>query len=48
VGYEYAAPSGLLVRTNIGLQYVVTAPILAPEERFLLAGTFIGLGYKLW
>jgi hypothetical protein len=47
-GYEYATVSGFFLRTSLGIQYVVTAPILAPANRIVLAGTFIAVGYKLW
>jgi len=48
VGYEYAASNGFFLRTSFGLQYVVTAPILAPSDRLVFGGTLIGIGYKLW
>jgi hypothetical protein len=48
VGYEYLARSGFFLRTSFGLHYVVTAPILALEDRIAFGGTFVGLGYKLW
>lgn len=47
-GYEYVAFSGFYMRFDAGIQYMVTAPIFAPKDRFAPAVTLIGLGYKLW
>lgn len=48
LGYEYAAFSGFFVRTNLGVQYMVTVPIAQTADRFYPALTLVGLGYKLW
>jgi hypothetical protein len=48
VGYEYMAFSGLFLRTDVGGSYAFGPPIKAPINRFAVALTLIGIGYKFW
>jgi hypothetical protein len=48
VGYEYMAFSGFFVRTDVGGTYAFGPPITAAKNRFGLALTLIGVGYKFW
>src|SRR6185295_5831769 len=46
IGYEYMARSGFFVRTDAGASYALGPPIWAPKDRFSIALTLIGVGYK--
>jgi hypothetical protein len=48
VGYEYMAFSGFFVRTDVGGSYAFGPPITAPKNRFGIALTLVGVGYKFW
>lgn len=48
IGYEYMAESGFFVKSDAGVTYAFGPPIYPVGDRFGIALTLIGVGYKLW
>jgi hypothetical protein len=48
IGYEYMANSGFFARCDAGVTYAFGPPIYPAKDRFGIALTLIGVGYKLW
>jgi len=40
--------SGFFVRADVGGSYAFGPPIVAPKNRFAIALTLLGIGYKFW
>jgi hypothetical protein len=47
-GYEYMAFGGFFFRASIGASYLVGMPLYAIRDRFAVALTPIGIGFKIW